>query len=62
MISIGEPIAVDERLESYRRNRRHAVAGLTPTLQEQLEGLIVPSAAPDLRHATSDPGQGSLHN
>jgi hypothetical protein len=43
VIRIGEPIEVGERLESYRRNRRRAVADLTSALQERLEGLIVAS-------------------
>jgi hypothetical protein len=43
VLSIGEPIAVDARLESYRTDRRHAVATLTADLQQALEGLIVPS-------------------
>lgn len=44
LLSIGEPFAVDERLEAYRADRRAAVAALTGELQRRLEGLIVPSA------------------
>jgi len=42
-LSIGEPIAVADRLEAYRSDRRGAVAALTTELQQALEGLIVPS-------------------
>jgi hypothetical protein len=42
-LSIGDPIAVADRLEAYRSDRRAAVAGLTTELQQALEGLIVPS-------------------
>ncbi|MCU0530286.1 MAG: 1-acyl-sn-glycerol-3-phosphate acyltransferase [Cyanobium sp. Prado107] len=41
LISIGEPIAVDERMEDYRQDRRGSVARLTADLQRSLEGLIV---------------------
>ncbi|MFM7266200.1 MAG: 1-acyl-sn-glycerol-3-phosphate acyltransferase, partial [Cyanobium sp.] len=43
-LAIGEPIAVDSRLEAYHHDRRGAVAALTTELQQALEGLIVPSA------------------
>lgn len=43
-LSIGAPIAVEERMEAYRSDRRGAVATLTADLQRALEGLIVPSA------------------
>lgn len=42
-LTIGEPIAVDQRLEAYQHDRRGAVAALTSELQQVLEGLIVPS-------------------
>lgn len=42
-LTIGEPIAVDQRLEAYQHDRRGAVAALTTELQQALEGLIVPS-------------------
>ena len=42
-IRIDRPIAVDERLEAYRRDRRRAVEDLTADLALRLEGLIVPS-------------------
>ncbi|MFM7362463.1 MAG: 1-acyl-sn-glycerol-3-phosphate acyltransferase [Cyanobium sp.] len=44
-LRIGEPIAVEPRLDAYRSDRRRAVAALTADLQGALEGLIVPSAA-----------------
>jgi hypothetical protein len=40
-IRIGEPLALEPRLEAYRRDRRRAVADLTGELQAALEGLIV---------------------
>jgi hypothetical protein len=43
-LSIGEPIAVADRLDAYRSDRRAAVGALTAELQRALEGLIVPSA------------------
>lgn len=43
-LAIGDPIAVDQRLEAYHHDRRGAVAALTADLQQALEGLIVPSA------------------
>jgi 1-acyl-sn-glycerol-3-phosphate acyltransferase len=43
-LRIGTPIAVDDRLEAYRVDRRRAVAALTTALQQALEGLILPSA------------------
>ena len=43
-LSIGEPIAVADRLDAYRSDRRAAVAALTAELQQALEALIVPSA------------------
>jgi 1-acyl-sn-glycerol-3-phosphate acyltransferase len=43
-LSIGEPIAVADRLDAYRSDRRAAVAALTTDLQRALEALIVPSA------------------
>jgi 1-acyl-sn-glycerol-3-phosphate acyltransferase len=42
-ISIDTPIAVDERLEAYRVDRRRAVADLTGELQRRLESLILPT-------------------
>jgi hypothetical protein len=42
-ISIDRPIAVGERLEDYRRDRRRAVQALTEDLGLRLERLIVPS-------------------
>ena len=42
-LTIGQPIAVDQRLEAYQHDRRGAVAALTTELQQALEGLIVPS-------------------
>ncbi|KMM17474.1 glycerol acyltransferase [Synechococcus sp. GFB01] len=44
LISIGEPIRVEERLEGYRQDRRGCVARLTADLQRSLEDLIVPTA------------------
>jgi|688.fasta_scaffold22649_9 1-acyl-sn-glycerol-3-phosphate acyltransferase len=44
-LRIGEPIAIDTRLEAYRSDRRRAVATLTADLQAALEALIVPSGA-----------------
>lgn len=44
LISIGEPIAVEARLDGYQQDRRAAVADLTADLQRALEGLIVPTA------------------
>lgn len=46
LVRIGEPLALDPWLQAYRGNRRRAVAELTSELQRQLEGLIVPSRAP----------------
>jgi 1-acyl-sn-glycerol-3-phosphate acyltransferase len=43
LLRIGEPIAIEPRLEAYRTDRRAAVAALTTELQASLEGLIVPS-------------------
>jgi hypothetical protein len=43
LIRIGDPLAVADRLASYRADRRGAVASLTAELQQRLEGLIVPS-------------------
>ena len=43
LIRIGEPLAVLPLLAGYRSDRRRAVADLTATLQQRLEGLIVPS-------------------
>lgn len=45
-ITMGAPIAVEERLAEYRKNRRQAVAALTSDLQRALEGLIRPSELP----------------
>jgi hypothetical protein len=45
LLSIGEPFAVEQRLEAYRSDRRAAVAELTDDLQRRMEGLIVPSTA-----------------
>ena len=45
-ITMGAPIAVEERLAEYRKNRRQAVAALTSDLQRSLEGLISPSGLP----------------
>jgi hypothetical protein len=39
-ITIGEPISVGDRWESYQSSRRHAVADLTQDLQNTLEGMI----------------------
>ena len=47
LISLGEPIEVRQRLASYRKDRRRAVADLTAELQTSLEGLIVASVAED---------------
>jgi hypothetical protein len=46
LVRVGEPLAMDPWLVAYRDNRRGAVADLTTELQQQLEGLIVPSQAP----------------
>jgi len=43
-IRIDRPIAVQERLPDYRRDRRRAVQALTEELSRRLQGLIVPSA------------------
>ena len=42
-ITIDAPIAVEERLEGYRANRKRAVADLTAELQQPLQSLILPS-------------------
>ncbi len=42
-ITIDTPIAVEQRLEAYRVDRRRAVADLTGELQRRLEKLILPS-------------------
>ena len=42
-ITIDSPIAVEERLEAYRAERRRAVAELTGELQRRLESLILPT-------------------
>jgi hypothetical protein len=42
-LSIDAPIAIEERLGSYRADRRRAVADLTGDLQRRLEGLILPT-------------------
>jgi hypothetical protein len=47
-ITIDAPIAVEERLEAYRADRRRAVADLTAELQRRLQGLILPSGSGDL--------------
>jgi hypothetical protein len=46
-ISIDAPIAIGERLEAYRVDRRRAVANLTGELQRRLENLIVPTGVED---------------
>jgi 1-acyl-sn-glycerol-3-phosphate acyltransferase len=46
LVHIGEPLEMEPWLEAYRGNRRKAVADLTTELQRQLEGLIMPSQAP----------------
>lgn len=47
LVRIGVPLAMEPWLVAYRGNRRRAVADLTTELQHQLEGLIVPSQAPE---------------
>ncbi len=47
LVRIGAPLAMEPWLVAYRGNRRRAVADLTTELQQQLEGLIVPSQAPE---------------
>lgn len=47
LVRIGVPLAMEPWLVAYRGNRRRAVADLTTELQRQLEGLIVPSEAPE---------------
>ncbi len=42
-ISIDRPIAVEQRLADYRRDRRRAVAALTEELGDRLQALVVPS-------------------
>jgi hypothetical protein len=44
-ITIGEPLAVNDRLAAYRSDRRTAVADLTRELERQLQALIVPSSS-----------------
>lgn len=46
LVRIGEPLVMEPWLEAYRGNRRRAVADLTTELQGRLEGLILPSQAP----------------
>jgi 1-acyl-sn-glycerol-3-phosphate acyltransferase len=43
LIRIGDPLVATDHLAAYRADRRAAVAALTAALQQQLEGLIVPS-------------------
>jgi hypothetical protein len=40
-ITIGEPISVSDRWETYQASRRQAVAGLTQDLQTSLERMIL---------------------
>lgn len=61
-LSIDTPIAVDERLDGYRADRRRAVANLTSELQRRLENLILPTgldapggSAPPLRCGPTAP-------
>jgi hypothetical protein len=42
-ITLDAPIAVGERLEAYRTDRRRAVADLTGELQRRLQGMIMPT-------------------
>jgi hypothetical protein len=41
-LSVGEPIAVDSRLQEYRRDRRQAVQTLTGDLHDALAKLMQP--------------------
>ncbi|MEL7334385.1 MAG: 1-acyl-sn-glycerol-3-phosphate acyltransferase, partial [Cyanobacteria bacterium J06560_2] len=41
IVTVGEPIRVDSRLESYKKKRRGAIATLTADLQTAMESLIV---------------------
>lgn len=41
-IQVGQPINVSEQWDSYRANRRGAIATLTETLQTRLQSLITP--------------------
>ena len=43
VLNVGTPIAVDQRLKSYRVNRRQAVQQLTDDLTLELEGLMRPT-------------------
>lgn len=47
LVRIGAPLPMEPWLVAYRGNRRRAVADLTTELQRQLEGLILPSQAPE---------------
>lgn len=40
-ITIGQPMSVSDRWETYKANRRQAVAGLTQDLQTALESMIL---------------------
>jgi hypothetical protein len=42
-MTIGEPLSVSERWDSYKANRRQAVADITQDLQIALEGMIIRS-------------------
>lgn len=46
LVRVGVPLPMEPWLVAYRGNRRRAVADLTTELQRQLQGLIVPSPAP----------------
>jgi 1-acyl-sn-glycerol-3-phosphate acyltransferase len=57
-ITIDTPIAVEERLEAYRADRRRAVADLTAELQRRLQALILLSDSGDL--PPTRPGDGGV--
>lgn len=40
IVTVGEPMCVDERLEAYRQKRRGAIAALTKDLQNNMKSLI----------------------
>ena len=52
-ITIDAPIAVAERLEAYRADRRQAVADLTGEVQQRLEGMILPTGVGALEGGAS---------
>jgi hypothetical protein len=54
-IRIGDAMEIGPRLAAYRADRRGAVAALTADLQQEMEGLIVPSGSGDTTRPPAQP-------